>query len=82
MSARTSEADYGRMTKLELLVVVLTRRDAGTINGNLMDMDLLRIAAGCPKGKSPRQYLNGPGKEKVEDLRRASCRADERHGER
>jgi hypothetical protein len=33
-----------------------------------MDMDLLWIAAGCPKGKTPRDFPNGPGKEKVEDL--------------
>ena len=36
--------------------------------GDFVDLDLLWIAAGCPKGKSPQEYLAGPGREKVEDL--------------
>jgi hypothetical protein len=40
-----------------------------TRRGDFMDADLLWIAAGCPKGKEPRDFLNSPaGQDKLEDL--------------
>lgn len=51
-----------KIQRQALALMFATRR------GDFMDMDLLWIAAGCPTGKSPREFLNGPGKKKVEDL--------------
>jgi len=51
-----------KIRRQALALMFATRR------GDFMDADFLWIAAGCPKGKSRRDFLNGPGKEKVEDL--------------
>jgi len=51
-----------KIRKRALALMVATQR------GDFVDLDLIWIAAGCPKGESPREYLAGPGKEKVEDL--------------
>ena len=51
-----------KIRRQALALMFATRR------GDFIDADLLWIAAGCPKGKTPRDFLNGPGREKVEDL--------------
>jgi hypothetical protein len=52
-----------KIRRQALALMFATRR------GDFMDVDLLWIAAGCPKGKAPQDFLNSPaGREKVEDL--------------
>jgi hypothetical protein len=52
-----------KIRKQALALMFATRR------GDFVDLDLIWIAAGCPKGKEPRDFLNSAvGKEKVEDL--------------
>jgi hypothetical protein len=36
-----------------------------TRQGDFVDLDLVWIAAGCPKDKTPYAWLNGPGKATV-----------------
>src|SRR6266436_5663584 len=43
-----------KIRKQALALMWATRR------GDFFDVDLLWIAAGCPKGKTPREYLDGP----------------------
>jgi hypothetical protein len=39
-----------------------------TRRGDHVDLDLMWIAAGCPKDKTPHAWLNGPGKQVVEGM--------------
>lgn len=52
-----------KIRKQALALMLESRR------GDFVDMDLLWIAAGCPKGKEPRDFLNSlAGQDKLEDL--------------